>query len=70
MGDEPTPEQLSCGFALYGPPAICTCGTCLLCKYCKGAGTDLDYIGLEMKCVETECVACKGTGRPHGVDHG
>lgn len=26
---EPTPEQMRCGFALYGPPAICTCGTCV-----------------------------------------
>lgn len=25
---EPTPAQMSCGFALYGPPALCTCGTC------------------------------------------
>lgn len=23
-----TALQLSCGFCLYGPPAICTCGTC------------------------------------------
>lgn len=25
---QPTEAQLSCGFALYGDPAICTCGTC------------------------------------------
>jgi hypothetical protein len=25
---EPTSEQMRCGFALYGPPAICTCGKC------------------------------------------
>lgn len=25
---EPTEAQMSCGQALYGPPAICTCGTC------------------------------------------
>lgn len=23
-----TPEQEACGYALYGPPAPCTCGTC------------------------------------------
>ncbi len=23
-----TPEQQDCGYALYGPPALCTCGTC------------------------------------------
>ncbi len=26
---EPTPEQMRCGCALYGPPALCTCGTCI-----------------------------------------
>jgi len=25
---EPTPAQMNCGYCLYGPPAICTCGTC------------------------------------------
>jgi len=25
---EPTPEQMRCGRCLYGPPALCTCGTC------------------------------------------
>lgn len=25
---EPTPEQMRCGYALYGPPALCTCGIC------------------------------------------
>lgn len=25
---EPTDAQMSCGLVLYGPPAICTCGTC------------------------------------------
>jgi len=23
-----TEAQLACGYCLYGPPAICTCGTC------------------------------------------
>jgi hypothetical protein len=26
---EPTEAQMSCGFCLYGPPAYCTCGTCM-----------------------------------------
>ena len=26
--DELTEAQLSCGYCLYGPPALCTCGTC------------------------------------------
>jgi hypothetical protein len=25
---EPTSAQMNCGRCLYGPPAICTCGTC------------------------------------------
>lgn len=25
---EPSDAQMSCGFALYGEPALCTCGTC------------------------------------------
>ena len=25
---EPTPEQMRCGRAIHGDPAICTCGTC------------------------------------------
>lgn len=25
---EPTAEQMNCGYCLYGPPALCTCGTC------------------------------------------
>lgn len=25
---EPTDAQMACGFALYGAPAVCTCGTC------------------------------------------
>lgn len=32
------------------------------CKWCGGTGTEADYIGLEMKCVEVECSACNGTG--------
>lgn len=24
----PTPAQMNCGRCLYGPPALCTCGTC------------------------------------------
>ena len=25
---KPTREQMNCGRCLYGPPALCTCGTC------------------------------------------
>lgn len=25
---DPTPDQMNCGYCLYGPPALCTCGTC------------------------------------------
>lgn len=25
---DPTPEQMRCGFAQHGWPALCTCGTC------------------------------------------
>ena len=33
---EPTPEQMQCPCALYGPPAVCTCGTCpVKCVNCE-----------------------------------
>lgn len=32
------------------------------CPHCNGQGTEADYIGLEMDCVEIECPACYGTG--------
>ena len=56
-------EGPSCGFAFYGPPARCTCGTCSVCPDCHGTGGEADYVGLEMKCVEVECSRCHGTGK-------
>lgn len=32
------------------------------CPNCNGRGTEADYVGLEMKCVEVECSKCNGTG--------
>lgn len=37
-------------------------GTGEACKHCRGNGTTADYVGLEMRPIETECDACKGTG--------
>lgn len=34
-----------------------------VCPACKGRGTEADYVGLEMRCVETGCSRCNGTGR-------
>ena len=33
------------------------------CKHCYGRGTQADYMGLEMRCVEVECPDCNGTGK-------
>jgi hypothetical protein len=59
----PTPAQMNCGHALYGPPALCTCGTCGICNRCGGEGSEADYYGLKMEPVEIECSACNGTGK-------
>lgn len=32
------------------------------CKACDGRGSEADYVGLEMKCVEVDCSFCNGTG--------
>lgn len=32
------------------------------CPFCKGRGTEVDYVGLEMRPVEIECCHCKGNG--------
>lgn len=29
------------------------------CKHCKGSGLVADYVGLDMRCVPAECLACK-----------
>lgn len=60
---EPTPAQMNCGHALYGPPALCTCGTCGICNHCGGEGVMADYISLEMLAVAAECPYCGGSGK-------
>jgi len=32
------------------------------CQYCKGTGSEADYVGDEMRCVEVDCSFCKGAG--------
>ncbi len=61
--DEPSPEQQRCGYAVYGPPAACTCGMCGVCPSCGGRGEVADYVGLEMKPVAVDCEVCHGTGK-------
>jgi hypothetical protein len=33
------------------------------CKHCKGVGFVADYVGEDMRPIETGCPYCKGTGR-------
>jgi len=33
------------------------------CPACKGKGTEADYVGLEMRCVEVDCSTCGGSGK-------
>lgn len=33
------------------------------CKRCKGTGSVADYVGDEMRCIETECPDCRDSGR-------
>lgn len=57
---EPTPDQLNCGHCLYGPPAICTCGTCDTKDYCQTCGGTGDS---EVYALEGQCPFCNGTGK-------
>jgi hypothetical protein len=34
------------------------------CKHCYGRGTEADYVGYAMTCVEVDCSFCGGTGKP------
>lgn len=33
------------------------------CQSCDGDGFEVEYLGLEMKPVQTSCAACKGSGK-------
>lgn len=35
-----------------------------VCRRCKGAGTVADYVGDDMRCIETECPDCRGGTLP------
>jgi len=50
---EPTAEQMQCGHVLYGPPALCTCGTC------EGA-PPADYDEMAMRAILAEEVKERG----------
>lgn len=55
-------EGPSCGFAFYGPPAICTCGQCPTCELCDGAGEIGPAKTPEGDYIEQPCPRCVGTG--------
>ncbi len=49
--------------AMLAAPASPSPATVGLCRRCKGTGTEADYAGLDMRCVEVACSTCAGTGR-------
>lgn len=58
------PDPLTCvhGVYLRGGCGECEKALSEPCSTCNGSGTEADYVGLDMRCVEVECSRCNGKG--------
>jgi hypothetical protein len=56
-GSEPTPAQMQCGYCLYGPPAICTCGTCDVVLEMEDAMNDPTPLQIRYRLTAVELIA-------------